>query len=115
LLADVLSPDNELFDQRNEAKQTGKVRIKHLQTGVIAELWEREFSWNDRSKLYSAKLPVTELAKTARLRAETWGVTLGKGFDQAVSEADARINEMRQAAIQTALADVSTETPKKKK
>lgn len=115
LLADVLDPDNELFDQSNEAKQTGKARIKHLQTGVIAELWEREFSWNERQKLYAAKLPVSELAKTARVRAETWGVKLGKDFDQAVSEADARINEMRQAAIQAALADVSTETPKKKK
>lgn len=115
LFADTLDVDNDLFDQRNEAKQTGKARIKHLQIGIITELWERESSWEARRKAYAAKLPVTEFAKVSREMAEKWGVTLGKGFDQAVSEADARINEMRQAAIQAALADVSTETPKKKK
>lgn len=111
LLADALGVDNELFDQNNQAKVTGKARIKHLQVGILSELWERASSWNVREKAYEAKLPATELAKTARTMAASWNVTLGKDFDKAVSEADGRINELRQAAIQAALADVSAETP----
>lgn len=115
LLADTLGADNDFFDQDNKSKQTGKARIRHLQTAVVAELWERESSWANRQKAYKAKLPVTELSKEAHVMAEKWGVTLGKAFDQAVTDADARINEMRQAAIAAALADVSAETPAKKK
>ncbi len=116
LFADALGVENELFDGRNEAKLTGKARIKHLQLSIICDLWERECDWNDRRKSYTAKLPVSELAKIARKHAEKWGVKLGKDFDQAVTAADAQINEMRQAAITEALKDiVSTETEKGKK
>jgi ParB family chromosome partitioning protein len=115
LFADVLDPENELFDNRNENKLTGKARAKHVQLGIICELWERETSWDDHRKSYSAKLPVSELAKVARKLADKWGVKLGKDFDKAVADADVRINAMRQAAIEEALKDVSTATGKGKK
>lgn len=114
LFADVLDPENELFDNRNENKLTGKARAKHVQLGIICELWERETSWDDRRKSYSAKLPVSELAKVARKLSDKWGVKLGKDFDKAVAAADVQINEMRQAAIAEALKDVSVETVKGK-
>lgn len=117
LFADVLCPENELFDNRNEGKLTGKARAKHVQLGIICELWERETSWDDRRNSYSAKLPVSHLAKVAHKLAEKWGVRLGKEFDKAVAAADIKINEMRQAAIDEALTAagiVSTATEKGK-
>jgi hypothetical protein len=53
------------------------------------------------------------MAKSARKHAESWGVKLGKDFDQAVAAADVQLNELRQTAIQNALA-VAAETPARK-
>lgn len=115
LLADSLGVENELFDARNESRTTGKARLKHLHLAIICELWERESeSYEVCEKSFSAKLPVTELAKGIRARTEKWGVKLGKEFDQAASDADARINAIRLAAVEEALknAGVSAETTK---
>lgn len=114
-LAYHISVENELFDQHNKQKLSGGARLKHLRAAILSEMIERETSWDDRRKFRDAKNPAADFAKHIRKLAEKYGLKLGKDFDQAVTDADTKINAMRQAAIDEALKGiVSTETKKGK-
>lgn len=115
LLADMLDISNERAIERAKEKRSAAAGLIFKRQRIIAEMIERTLSWDTHRKVNEAKQPATELAKNIRVIAESWGVKLGKTFDQAVADADQTLNEARRVAIEEAIRDVAVETDKKGK
>jgi ParB family chromosome partitioning protein len=117
LIESIDAYDNDRAEELQGEKRNAAAELKYRRQCVMCTLIYREVSWNTKHEALSAKQPVARLAKDVRKLAERWGVKLGKGFDQAVADADIRINQARKDSIAAALAErgiVSTATGKGK-
>lgn len=113
-LIEAVDPDfNDRISELQGEKRSDAAEVKFRRQCVMCELVNRALFWQVKNEALAAKQPVAKLAKDVRKLAEHWGVTLGKSFDAAVADADARIHAARTEALETALAEkgiVSTET-----
>lgn len=115
LLSDMVDLRNERSAEIENEKRSATANLTFKRHRIVAEMIDRALSWDATRAVTEAKLPATELAKHIRKIAETWGVKLGKNFDQAVLDADQALNEARRVAIEEAIRDVAVETGKKGK
>jgi hypothetical protein len=105
VLAEALDFTNERAAELQREKRSAAAELKYRRQCVMCDLIDRKVSWQTKNEALKARQPASKLAKEVRTIAETWGVKLGKGFDQAVAAADIKINEARKEAVAAALAE----------
>ena len=119
VLAERLDVDNERAQELQKEKRSAAAELKYRRQCVMVDLLQGKMMWQARTDAQDAKAPAASLAKHVRKIAAAWGVTLGKDFDLAVTEADKRIQETRKARITEMLEEhgltVSAATGKGKK